>query len=78
MAFFTTVISICITGIQIALENCENPHYHHHKELSKHRRQKRNIIKMEKENEERKRQEEENLHRQTEEGYKQVIDSVDA
>lgn len=60
-----------VSCIQIALENCENPHYHHHKELSKHRRQKRNIIKMEKENEERKRQEEENLHRQTEEGYKQ-------
>lgn len=67
-----------LSGIQIALENCENPHYHHHKELSKHRRQKRNIIKMEKEQEERKRQEEENLHRQTEEGYKQVIQSVDS
>ncbi|XP_063448835.1 switch-associated protein 70-like [Mytilus trossulus] len=60
-----------VSCIQIALENCENPHYHHHKELSKRRRQKRNVIKMEKEHEERKRQEEENLHRQTEEGYKQ-------
>ncbi|XP_052073275.1 switch-associated protein 70-like [Mytilus californianus] len=60
-----------VSCIQIALDNCENPHYHHHKELSKQRRQKRNIIKMEKENEERKRQEEEDLHRQTEEGYKQ-------
>lgn len=60
-----------VSCIQIALENCENPYYHHHKELSKQRRQKRNVIKMEKENEERKRQEEEDLHRQTEEGYKQ-------